>query len=158
MIKNGKKKKQDKRSVLTISMRRDVRNGECRSFILFFFTILYHLLDCKMVSKRFRIIYGIAENPRPTGKCVKYTLAAWGLNPTAMELKTQIERLVPLLSDLCCELMYVRSIYWSASLPKRDHATNSLLPEAKSERRHVLRGDSCLRIILVVCEQVKSGS
>ena len=25
------------------------QNGEYRSFILFFFTILYHLLDCKMV-------------------------------------------------------------------------------------------------------------
>ena len=44
-----------------------------------FFTILYHLLDCKMVSDRFWMIYGIAENPRPTGKCVKYTPTAWGL-------------------------------------------------------------------------------
>ena len=31
------KKKQDKRSVLTTSMQRDARNGEYRSFILFFF-------------------------------------------------------------------------------------------------------------------------
>ena len=23
------------------------------------------------------MIYGIAENPRPTGKCVEYTPAAW---------------------------------------------------------------------------------
>ena len=44
-----------------------------------FFTILYHLLDCKMVSDRFWMIYGVAENPRPTGKCVKYTPAALGL-------------------------------------------------------------------------------
>ena len=29
------------------------RNGEYRFFILFFFTILHHLLDCKMVSDRF---------------------------------------------------------------------------------------------------------
>ena len=25
------------------------------------------------------MIYGIAENPRPTGKCVKYAAASWGL-------------------------------------------------------------------------------
>ena len=31
--------------------------------IFCFFTILYHLLDCKMVSDRFWMIYGIAENP-----------------------------------------------------------------------------------------------
>ena len=36
-----------------------------------FFTILYYLHDCKMVYDRFWMIYGIAENPRPTGKCVK---------------------------------------------------------------------------------------
>ena len=44
-----------------------------------FFTILYHLLDRKMVSDRFWMIYGIDENPRPTGKRVKYTPGAWGL-------------------------------------------------------------------------------
>ena len=33
-----------------------------------------------MVSDWFWMIYGIAENPRPTGKCVKYTLAAWELS------------------------------------------------------------------------------
>ena len=74
------KKKQDKKSVLTISMQRDFRNGEYRSFILFFFIILHHLLHCKMVSDRIWMIYDIAENPWPTGKCVKYTPAAWGLS------------------------------------------------------------------------------
>ena len=32
-----------------------------------------------MVPDWFGMIYGIAENPRPKGKCVKYTPAAWGL-------------------------------------------------------------------------------
>ena len=32
-----------------------------------------------MVSDRFWMIYDIGENPQPTGKCVKYTPAAWGL-------------------------------------------------------------------------------
>ena len=71
-------KKQDKRSVLTISDISSHRNGEYRSFI-FFFTILYQLHDCKMVSDQFWMIYSIAENSRPTGKTVKYTPAAWGL-------------------------------------------------------------------------------
>ena len=47
------------------------RNGEYRSFILFFFTILYHLLDCKIVSDQFWVIYGIAENPQPTGSEIR---------------------------------------------------------------------------------------
>ena len=33
------------------------RNGNYRSFILFFFIILYHLLDCKMVYDRFRFFF-----------------------------------------------------------------------------------------------------
>ena len=87
MIKNDKKK--DKRYIITISIRKDVRycNPTIDAvkfqaylrikmvikdlFILFFFTILYHLLDCKTVYDWFWMIYGIAENPRPTGKCVK---------------------------------------------------------------------------------------
>ena len=32
-----------------------------------------------MVSDRFWMIDSIAENPRPTGKCVKYTLTTRGL-------------------------------------------------------------------------------
>ena len=71
MIKNGKN--QYTRSVLTISIRKDVQN--CCPTIAYmvgwqfrtslriemvstglvycFFTILYHLLDCKMVSDQF---------------------------------------------------------------------------------------------------------
>ena len=65
------KKKQDKRSLITISMqdmpesvdRIDGRTavsdiisyqkGNYLSLILFFFIILYHLLDCKILSDQF---------------------------------------------------------------------------------------------------------
>ena len=80
-------KKKDKRSVLHFDAKRRLKlptdamvgrqfrtylriEMEYKSFILF----LYHslsLLDYKMVSDRFWMIYGIAESPRPTGK--------WGL-------------------------------------------------------------------------------
>ena len=72
-----------------------LRNGEYRSFILFFFTILYHLLDCKMVSDRFWMIYDIAENPRPTDKCVKYTPAALGLRTLQSSTLWELEHESP---------------------------------------------------------------
>ena len=37
----------------------------------YFFIIVYDLIAHKIVYDRFWVIYGIAENPRPTGKCVK---------------------------------------------------------------------------------------
>ena len=49
-------------------------------YLVFFFTILYHLPDCKMVSDRLWMFYGIAEKPRPTGNCVKCAPATWGLS------------------------------------------------------------------------------
>ena len=64
-------KKQDKRYIITILMQNNVRNGspiidavdtlghiftskwQLKISYLVFFTILYHLLDCKMVYDRF---------------------------------------------------------------------------------------------------------
>ena len=39
------------------------------------------------------MIYGIAENPRPTGKCVKYTPVAWGLKMSFRSIRYKMETL-----------------------------------------------------------------
>ena len=53
-------------------------NDEYRPFCCFF-TIVYCILDCKLVFDRFCLIYGIAENPRLGGQSVILGPAVEGL-------------------------------------------------------------------------------
>ena len=53
-------------------------------FFFFFFFLPFLSFDCKMVSDRFWMIYSITENPRPTGKCVKYTPRRLGVKEVCL--------------------------------------------------------------------------
>ena len=54
------------------------------------------------------MIYGISENPWPTGKCVKYTHAAWGLKIKRVSLLTIIYLLQVQDQGIC--IAYLRFI------------------------------------------------